>query len=170
MDVLHMIYNFTGVIGPIILYIFGAFILIHKKGYLLFYSIGFIFNVLLNHILKGIFQNPRPLQDNNLFKIELANNKKIGFQKYGMPSGHAQSVGFVIGFLYHILKLKLGWLFILFISIITLSQRYFNKNHYVDQLFIGLIVGLLCGFIFYYLTLHILTGNIKLKLDDNAPI
>ena len=34
-----------------------------------------------------------------------------------------------------------------FISIITFSQRYFNKNHYVDQLFIGLIVGLLCGFI-----------------------
>ncbi len=170
MDILYTIYNFTGFSAPVIFYLFGLYILIHKKGYLLFYSLGFLFNILLNHILKSIFKSPRPDQDNNLFKMELANNKKIGFQKFGMPSGHAQTAGFVIGFLSHILKSNIGWLFLYVLSLISISQRYINRNHYVDQLLIGFMVGLLMGFIFYFLTLYIMSGNMKMKKDDFGPI
>ena len=167
---LNTIYNFIGFTGPFILYLYIFFLLIHKKSFLLFYSLGFIINILLNHALKGIFKFPRPSQDTPLFKLEMANSQKFGFQKYGMPSGHSQEIGFTIGFMFFILKSKLPWFIILLIGFITCSQRIFNKNHYLDQILIGFVVGLCIGFLFYYLTLHVLSGNMKMKMDDNAPI
>ena len=152
--------------GPILVFFISIFILFKKESYLFYYIIGTIINSIINLFLKYLIKQPRP----SVKHIELASN--LGYiysiEKYGMPSGHAQNLGFSIGFMFIFIKTSfILWLFII-ISLITLYQRNINQKHSIIQLIIGFIIGLIIGILFYGLTNHYLKGDLSKKKDDNA--
>lgn len=94
---LESCYYFVGKFAPLILLFYSFFLLWHKENLFFYYTIGIFMNAVLNLVLKGIIQQPRPIDDPKLFKLALTHVKphvfktSIPFNIYGMPSGHAQS-------------------------------------------------------------------------------
>jgi membrane-associated phospholipid phosphatase len=85
---------------------------------------------------------------------------RIGYDRFGMPSGHAQATFYVTGFMFFIMKNK--WIPIVFIvvSLITLYQRVKYKNHTIEQVIIGSIVGIAVGFVFSIVGKNVASGTI----------
>ena len=139
----------VGYFGPQIL-LFSSIILLFKKwNTLCFYLIGYGSDIAINFMLKGIIQEPRPILDKDIFNIELLNGKRIGYDRYGCPSGHASSVVYSVFFSYFALQNPKILAFYLAISITTMYQRLKYNNHYLHQVIIGAIAGFLCAFAFY---------------------
>ena len=159
-----------GYLGPQLLFFASIYFLFKTKfTYLSVYFIGFFLNILLNIILKSLIQEPRPTEDKRLFNLEILNKKRIGFDRYGMPSGHAEGVFYSTAFIFLTLKNKWVGATYLLISLITCYQRIAYKNHTFQQVLIGSIIGAFMGFFFYYYGNHILKGKLREKPDDNAP-
>jgi membrane-associated phospholipid phosphatase len=140
-----------GYFGPNILIILSLWLLRKTRILLLLYIFGSIINIFLNFVLKNLIKEPRPKEDNT--NLEWIKNKetngRVSIDVYGMPSGHAQSIMFSTAFIYLALK-DLKWvLLFLIISFITLKQRYDYKNHTFFQLFVGGIIGIIVGNLFY---------------------
>jgi membrane-associated phospholipid phosphatase len=158
-----------GYLGPQLLFFSSIYFLFDKLTFLSVYFVGFFLNILLNVILKSLIQEPRPTEDKRLFNLELLNKKRIGHDRYGMPSGHAEGVFYSTAFIFLTLKNKWIGLSYLLISLITSYQRVEYKNHTFKQVLIGGIIGTFMGFFFYYYGKHILKGRLREKPDDNAP-
>ena len=163
----------TGYFGPQILAVMSVFLLMNKSTLLTIYFIGFIINSFLNIILKGLIKEPRPSEDKHLFNIWLNNEMKTDrhwYDRFGMPSGHAESVFYSTVFIFLALKNVNLTILYLIISMNTLYQRIKYKNHTISQVIIGSIIGAFLGYFFYYYSKVILKGKMKLKPDDNAPL
>lgn len=157
-----------GFFAPQILLLTSIFILRNKMTLLSIYLFGFFINSIVNYILKGLFRDARPSEDIHLFNIEKTHsNSRIGFDRYGMPSGHAQSVFYSTTFIYFASQNITLLLFYLAISFNSLRQRYHYKNHTMVQLFFGGILGFLLGYIFYTCNPR---DTVKDKPDDDAHI
>lgn len=162
--------DYIGLYAPIILFVLTLFLLRNMPIYLQFYITGNILNNILNIILKLIIKEPRPNDDKKAIEIGVKNGARIGYDKFGMPSGHAQNCGYNLAFINLTLNEPFITTLYALISIVTLLQRYLFKNHTILQLIIGLLVGLGFGYLTYIIGNKYLTGNIKSKMDDNAPI
>jgi len=138
--------------------------------YLQFFVSGFILNNVLNILLKFFIKEPRPLDDKRVIEIAIVNGERVSFDKFGMPSGHAQNCGYCLSFI--TLAINNYYITSLYIltTVISLFQRYLYKNHTLLQLSVGFAVGLLTGYICYLLCKKIVEGDIKMKKDENAPI
>ena len=173
---LKNILNYLGEFGPIILFFYSLYLLWNKQNLLFYYTIGFFSNSLLNIILKGIIQQPRPLEDEKLFNLALKNVNKeifkngIPFDIFGMPSGHAQAALFSTVFIYLALKKTNILLFYLLISVFTMVQRIYNNYHTLFQIIIGDIVGALFAWVVFHFSQQKLKGRIREKRDDYGPI
>ena len=145
--------DMIGLFGPLILLFLNLYLFFYRKYYLYSYIIFFFINGALNKLLKQITKIPRP--KNQLFFNKL--EKLNGVEKYGMPSGHAQSIGYSIAFLCNMI-ISTNKLFILalFIGLITIYQRFKYRRHTIPQLGIGLIIGLIFGNLVYNLTKYII--------------
>jgi membrane-associated phospholipid phosphatase len=167
---LYILGDYIGIFAPVILFILTLFLLRNMPTYLQFYVAGNILNNILNIILKIIIKEPRPNDEQKAIEIGVVNGSRIGFDKFGMPSGHAQNCGYNLAFI----NLTLDNLFIttlyILITIVSLLQRYLYKNHTILQLVVGLVVGLGFGYLTYLLGNKYITGNIKTKKDDDAPL
>ena len=97
------LFHYIGFYGPNILFFLSLFLMRNKLNYMIIYIIGFVINIILNYILKGLFQQPRPTDEIHLFKMEQLYRKQLGFEKYGMPSGHAQMVFYSTMFNYYLI-------------------------------------------------------------------
>jgi membrane-associated phospholipid phosphatase len=76
-------------------------------------------------------------------------------ERFGMPSGHAQSIFFSIVYLYN-LKHSIPLLFSnLFIASLTLYQRWKYRRHTVEQLATGSAIGGLFAWAVYSLEKYI---------------
>ncbi len=168
---LQMFGTYLGFFGPIILLLLtcGFLIISNKYIFLLFYFGGFVINVILNSVLKILIKEPRPSDDKHIFAMEVRNGNRISFDKFGMPSGHAQMAGYSIGFIYHIVKSSSIMNLYLVIALITMIQRFIFKNHTIMQLIVGFGIGIFIGFCTSYWANQKLVGNIRHKPDDNAP-
>ena len=162
--------DYIGYLGPVLLFLITLIVLINKKIYLTYYIIGSILNFILNLLLKGIIQDPRPNQDKKLFEILHKNNQRIGSDKYGMPSGHAQSVAFSLIFIYLVTHNPILVNIYLVITVLTIYQRNKYNNHTIGQLVIGIITGLSFGYLCCYISNKYIVGKIRMKKDDNGPI
>jgi membrane-associated phospholipid phosphatase len=162
--------NYIGLYAPTILFILTLFFTRKFKNYSYFFVIGFIFNFILNIILKLLIREPRPDDDQKIIEIGIVNGGRIGFDKYGMPSGHAQTCAYCLAFVSLLWNSPLVTAIYLCFTLVSMVQRYLNKNHTILQLLVGLIVGLIVGYGSYYLANKYITGNIKMKLDDFAPL
>lgn len=168
--IIYTIFNYIGLYAPIFLFFLTLFLLRNKITYLQFFVGGFIINNCLNILLKLLFKHPRPSNDIKTLEIAVNNGVRIGFDKFGMPSGHAQNCGFCLTFIFLTLNNPFYTFLYHFITIVSLFQRYLFHNHTILQLFIGLIIGSLLGYFTYFLAYKFIVGNISLKKDDDAPI
>ena len=164
---LDLLTNYIGLYAPIILFFLSLFLLRNMTKYLSFFVVGFIFNNILNIVLKLLIKEPRPTTDQKAIEIGVVNGARIGFDKFGMPSGHAQNCGYCLVFIIMTLNNHFITTLYLFLSVISLFQRYLNNNHTILQLFIGLIIGTFFGCLTYNIANKYIMGNIKMKKDDH---
>lgn len=167
---LYLLRDYIGLYGPIILFVLSLLLLRNMATYLQFFVSGFILNNILNILLKLAIKEPRPSKDQKAIEIGVVNGARIGFDKFGMPSGHAQNCGYCLTFI--TMTLNDPFITILFsiISLISVIQRYMYNNHSVLQLFIGLILGSIFGYITYLLGHQFIVGQVTTKKDDNGPL
>jgi membrane-associated phospholipid phosphatase len=164
---LDVLTNYIGLYAPIILFFLSLFLLRNMTKYLSFFVVGFIFNNILNIVLKLLIKEPRPTTDQKAIEIGVVNGARISFDKFGMPSGHAQNCGYCLAFIIMTLNNHFITTLYLLLSVISLLQRYLNNNHTILQLFIGLIVGTFFGCLTYNIANKYIMGNIKMKKDDH---
>jgi membrane-associated phospholipid phosphatase len=162
--------DYIGYYSPVILLLVSTILLRNSCNYLKYFLYGYIGTNIFNIILKAIIQQPRPSNDVKILELAIKNGQRLSFDKYGMPSGHAQTCGFCLAFI--ALVFNDPYLTTLYgiISMITMYQRYQYNNHTIMQLIIGFIIGLLTGIFLYYLGNTSIKGKIKLKPDDNARV
>ena len=164
------IFDLIGYQGPYLLVGISTFFLWKKPNFLSFYLVGWVLNVVLNIFLKGIIQQPRPSEDLHIFNAEKYQLNRIGYDRYGMPSGHAQMAFYSVSFLYFVFKSPFLLISTFILSMITNYQRVKYKNHTTSQVTVGSLVGILFGYLFYYVSNKKNMGILRLKMDDNAPI
>ena len=167
---LYLFRDYLGLYAPIILFILSLFVLRNMRSYLQFFVSGFILNNILNIILKLLIKEPRPSKDKKAIEIGVINGARISFDKFGMPSGHAQICGYFIIFITMVLNNPLITCLYLLISIISLFQRYLYNNHSILQLIIGFIIGCGVGYVTYKIGNKHIMGNIKMKMNENGPL
>jgi len=160
--------DYIGFLAPYILFFLSIFLLLHKTYYLTYYFIGFGINILLNLILKGIIQQPRPNEDAKLINIAKNNGKRISFDVYGMPSGHAQMSLYSTIFIYLVFKNTNLTIFYLLISLLTFYQRVKYKNHTTSQVFVGALIGSIFSFFVFMVTKKNISGKWIKKKEDGA--
>lgn len=174
---LEQIIYLIGKYGPLLLLLCSLFFLWSKENMFFYYSIGIFINSLLNIVLKGLIQQPRPYEDTKDFELALKNAKSIIFKNgyipydiFGMPSGHTQSCFFSSIFILLALKKPKIFLFYLFISFIVMYQRIKYDYHTLFQTIVGAIVGSSFAYYVFYLAQEKIKGKITAKRDDFAPI
>lgn len=171
-----MLFNLTnsvhliGYLSPIIMLVTTLFLLRNKINYLKIFCVGYVCNIVVNSLLKWFLKQPRPVNDWKILQLGIAHTKRIGFDKYGMPSGHAQHCGFMLIFVTLVLNSPLVTGSYAILSIICLYQRYLYQNHTLLQVIVGFVVGLGVGYLFYEIGAKKLIGNIKMRPDDNGPL
>jgi len=176
MEIFLELFDKIGFLGPVIVNITSGYLLWDKQTLLFYYIFGVCFDVLLNLVLKGLIQHPRPSENIQTFNLALTHGRRFLFKNgmpydiFGMPSGHAESVFFSTVFIYCALKKKYILYGYLFMSLIVISQRVFFMHHTPLQVFVGAIIGTAFGFFVYYLARLNLKGHITEKLDDFGPI
>ena len=167
---LYLLRDYIGLFGPVILFILSLFLLRNNKKYLYFFFYGFILNNILNVILKVAIKEPRPTSQQKAIEIGIANGARISFDKFGMPSGHAQNCAYCLAFINMVLNDPFITAIYIVFTFNTLFQRYLYNNHTILQLVVGTFIGLFVGYIIYTIANKNIMGNIKMKKDDNAPL
>ena len=173
LSVLYMIeqiIDFIGFNGPVILFLASIIYLYVKNSYFTIYVIGFMFSGLINYILKGVFKQPRPIDDKHIFNLEKMYRSVLTFENYGMPSAHTQAVFYTTTFTYLALENHVLLVGSLFISLLTIYQRVQSKQHFLSQTIVGAIIGGILGFGFYKYAKNQLQGPIKPKEEEYAPL
>ena len=99
-------------------------------------------------MLKLIIKQPRPKNYKN--NLEIFSFDYKGIHEYGMPSGHSQGSFFSLIFSTLVLKSPILFLIELIICLLTVFQRWKNKKHTIEQLFVGAIFGSSMAYFAYY--------------------
>ena len=173
LSVLYMIeqiIDFIGFNGPVILFLASIIYLYVKNSYFTIYIIGFMFSGLINYILKGVFKQPRPIDDKHIFNLEKMYRSVLTFENYGMPSAHTQAVFYTTTFTSLALENHVLLVGSLFVSLLTIYQRVQSKQHFLSQTIVGAIIGGILGFGFYKYAKNQLQGPIKPKEEEYAPL
>jgi membrane-associated phospholipid phosphatase len=175
MDFLDLIYE-LGQYGPIILLIYSICLLIKHETLLFYYIVGVFLNSILNIVLKGIIQQPRPSENPKLFEVAMKNGKRFIFKNgvphdmFGMPSGHAQSCLFSSVFVFLSLQKPTQLVGYLLFSLLVMYQRVTYNYHTILQVIVGALVGSLFGYIVFSLSQEKIKGKINEKPEEYGPI
>jgi len=163
-----LLLDYIGAIAPIILLLTSIFLLQNRRNYLKIYIFGMLFNNIFNLVLKNAIKEPRPSSSSRILEIAIANKKWIDYDKFGMPSGHAQNCGFELTFITMVFQNSFITGSYLVITLLSLFQRHKYSNHTILQLIVGLFIGMGVGYLFYVIGKNVIKGNIKMKPDDDA--
>jgi len=147
---------FIGYYGPIIVLIINIYLMRHRFFWLYIYLFFVVINTYINKALKILIKEPRPSNWKTFIEFEKLKDE----EQYGMPSGHAQSISFSIFFYYLLFGITPYIYVMLSILLLALFQRWYNRNHTILQLIIGLVVGGLFAYIVYYIS-----NNYKKKIS-----
>ena len=143
-QMIHQI-DLIGFYGPLIIGLINCAYLWRRKIFLITYVLFFIVNSFINGVLKNIIQEPRPTGQIYLNEYDIVQNTAPS--KYGMPSGHAQSTGYSITFLYLVVHSPALLIITAFIGSLTVYQRFKYRRHTIPQLIFGLAIGSLVAII-----------------------
>lgn len=135
-----------GFYGPIFLILINIYYLCDIYFWLCIYLIFVVINTCINKGLKIIIKEPRP----NNGKVFASFEKLTDEERYGMPSGHAQSAIFSLIFYYLMFDIDEILYTMLLITGITSYQRYHNQNHSILQILVGLCIGGTFAWVVYY--------------------
>ena len=175
-NVLLELFNEFGNFGTIILNLLSIYLLWDKRNLFFYYIIGTFCDTILNLVLKGLIQQPRPLEDIKSLNLALSHGRRFIFKDgtpydlFGMPSGHAESVCFSTVFVYFSLRKNNILYTYLFISLLIILQRILYNHHTILQVIIGAIIGGSFGYFVYYLAVNKIKGHITERIDDFAPL
>jgi membrane-associated phospholipid phosphatase len=165
-----------GEYGPLILLLCSIFLLRNKSNLLFYYVLFFGISIVLNIVLKGLIQQPRPSIDAKTFQLMMKNKERyiskhgMSYDIFGMPSGHSQSVLFSTVFIYFCLRDFKVLLVYTIISLITLCQRVIDNHHSVMQVIVGSSIGIVLGYIAYFMAKNNIEGKKTAKKDDYGPL
>jgi membrane-associated phospholipid phosphatase len=174
MDIIDTI----GFNGPVIITVITIIQLFNQYPYLISFCVFNFINNKLNEFLKICFREPRPEKIDLLKEqqksiitqilnyMDFNKNETITIHPshiYGMPSGHAQTGGFALGFLYFVQKPRPMFMLACFVFILSLYERWNTKKHTMFQLFIGSIVGFIFAGFAYYGTKNYLYTKVTLS-------
>ena len=162
--------DYIGYLGPFLLLTSSVYLLKNKSTLLSVYLAGYIINIIVNVVLKHIIKQPRPSEDLSLFNASIAHGRRMSFDVYGMPSGHAENVFYSTAFIFFALKSPLISIIYLILAINTCHQRIKYKNHTLLQVICGAFMGIVVGYVAYLYGANSLMGKLKYKKDDNAPL
>jgi membrane-associated phospholipid phosphatase len=162
--------DYIGYLGPFLLLSATIILLKNKWTLLSVYVVGYVLNLIINIILKELIKQPRPSEDLSIFNASVAHGKRISFDRYGMPSGHATSVFYSTAFIFFALKSPAISIIYLLISINTSHQRIKYKNHTLMQVICGAILGSIMAYLAYLFATKKNMGILRHKKDDNAPL
>jgi membrane-associated phospholipid phosphatase len=141
-------FDYIGYHGPVIFTILVSYFVWTRPKYLFAYFVFLFLNGKINGLLKSLIKQPRPTgQKYSDIDSDIFTNEHI----YGMPSGHAQSVGFSAMYLFMTTASFPLLLVSALIMSITLYQRFKYRRHSVEQLAVGSIVGSGFGYFAYYI-------------------
>jgi len=167
------LFSYVGIKGYYILFFASILLLRNTHHFLALYLAGVGFNYITNILLKSIIKQPRPNENEALFNIHILHHKHMGFDRYGMPSRHAQLAVFSTIFIYLSLQshkyIKTIFLFFIIVTIITCSQRVVFNEHTVAQVLAGGACGAVLAYIFFTFSTSLITGKLRFKPDDFAP-
>ena len=164
------ILDIIGYSAPGIMLVASIIILRNKRNYLYYFIIGYVLTGILNAMLKFIIKEPRPGNDWEILQLGITHGKRFSFDKYGMPSGHAQHCGYILAFTALVLNDPLITGVYSILTLICMYQRYLYENHHIKQVLVGVFVGLFTGYLIYLVATKKLMGNIKMRPDDNGPL
>lgn len=139
-----------GFYGPTINFIIGFISLLKQVKYLSGYLVFTGINSIMNIVLKTTFQETRPPGGIPLYDGE--EEKYKNENKYGMPSGHTQSVFFALTYLYLVKHSIYSFLLELCVAMITCYQRWKYRRHTISQIIVGSLIGILFGGLSFSLT------------------
>jgi membrane-associated phospholipid phosphatase len=170
MQYIKNLLDFIGYLGPIILLMSTFLLLKNKTTLLTYYTVGYVLNIGVNIILKTLIQHPRPSEDLHIFNASITHGKRVGFDVYGMPSGHTQGAFYSVGFIFFALGDPVITANYLLIALNTGYQRLKYKNHTTHQVICGGVIGAIIGAAAYFFSSKKIRGLLKYKKDDNAPV
>ena len=105
------LFDQVGSFTPLIMFSLSLYLLWNLENLFFYYVVGVFCNAIVNLILKGIIQQPRPSEDTKVFNIVLTHGKHflfkdgIPYDNFGMQSGHAQFAFFsTCLYIYHLEK------------------------------------------------------------------
>ena len=149
----------------IFLFISVGFLLSREKNgknIIILYLIGLFFSEVINFLLKEWIKEPRP-------------HSNSGYKDYGMPSNHAQTAFYIIGYylltiIYNFYNYKIETIIekinknLILFSLIVIAfavscGRLYYRYHTLNQIIIGSIIGLMLGFIFAFISFFVFPKN-----------
>jgi len=140
-------FDLIGYFGPMIMSVISIAKLWKQSSYLYGYLVFSLINFAVNGIVKTIAKQPRPYGGQSII-----NEHYVGVNKYGMPSGHTQSVFFSMTYLYLITNSSGLLLIEMFIAALTLYQRWNYRQHTIEQLCVGAFIGICVAYGGFYIT------------------
>lgn len=162
--------------GPLIITVITALQLMNQLPYMMSFIIFGFINIKLNEFLKICFREPRPekinlVMENQKYSIVTLFHDKSGSPQvssahiYGMPSGHAQTGVYALGFLWFVKRMNPVFILSCFLYVMTLLQRWTTKRHTIMQLFVGFFVGFGFSGLVYYGTKQFLYSKNNNLID-----
>ena len=135
----------VGYFGPIILFFTIIVLMLYLYGFSLgnclsFYIIFYFLTMTLNKMLKLFFKQSRPSGGIAINKLD-----RLGLDRYGMPSGHANTAVFSLIFAILYFKNILISIFFVAIALMTMIQRVVYKKHSFQQVCWGALIGATMG-------------------------
>lgn len=152
-EVFQKMFSYIGYFAPNYLFFLSVFLLLPNRMATITLIVGYAANLALNSGLKIWVQEQRPSQNQHSFAHDLSDvyvhASELGVHEYGMPSGHSQAVWFLTAYI--ALAMKNTYITALYasLSICTMIQRVKYKNHTIQQVFAGMVVGILFAYGLY---------------------
>jgi membrane-associated phospholipid phosphatase len=149
---MHKWLDWIGMYGPFLMIVIAVMHLYSRIKYAFWLLVCLYLNETINVFLKQTIREPRPTEITPYIRRP---------EYYGMPSGHAQNVFFIMVYSY-IVEPSWGIMCLYFaISGITLLERYINKRHTIRQLIVGAIIGGVYAYICVSAITRLMVGNFE---------
>ena len=167
---IRTIFDLIGFSAPLLMVIISIILFRNKRKYMTYLIFGYVLCDILNILLKFILKEPRPTNDWQLLQLGITHSKRFSFDVYGMPSGNAQSCGFLLVFTALVLNDPFITGIYAVLTLISMYQKYLYENHSIKQVVVGLFIGVVYGYLLYCVATKNLIGNIKRRPDDDGPL